>query len=145
MGLKKIDLILLACIVVGVAYGIKNKETGMSMIKWHPFAQLEKDLANDDQGLDLAVDMYEDNGNVVARMNVPGIEKKDIQVKIEGNELHISGKREEKEEVKNKNYYHKEIRYGSFDRMMTLPSAVDASRVTYDEKDGILTVVMPKK
>ena len=123
-----------------------KKGDDMSMIKWRPFEELENfDTESQNQGFDLAVDMYEDDNNVIAAMNVPGVAADNIKVRVDDNHLHISGERKQKEEVKEKNYYHKEIRYGSFERTVSLPCAVNASSMTKKLENGVLTIMLPKE
>ena len=110
-----------------------EERKNMSVTKWESF------------GKDLAIDVYEENSNVIAKMNVPGIAKDNIQVSIENGNLHVSGKREEKKEIQEKDYYHKEIKRGSFDRVISLPDDIDASAMTWELSDGVLTVTIPKK
>jgi len=119
----------------------------MAIIRWRPFHALE-DLINDKfmytHGFDLAVDMYEEGNNVIAKMNIPGVKAEDIEIKIERHHLHIYGERKEEKEVKDKEYYHKEIRSGRFERAVSLPCHVNEHEVTADLHNGVLIVTMPK-
>ncbi|MBP9759986.1 MAG: Hsp20/alpha crystallin family protein [Candidatus Pacebacteria bacterium] len=121
----------------------------MAIIKWEPFNELDRffdDLPA--QGLghmgDMAVDLYEDGNNIVAEMNVPGIEPDKVEVTVEGNYLRVCGRREEEKEKKTKQFYSKEIRRGGFERAIRLPSSVHEGKVTAEYKDGLLKVVLPK-
>lgn len=96
-------------------------------------------------GNDLAIDLYEENNNLVAEMNIPGISSEDIDIAIEGHLLRVSGSREEKKEKKEKNYYSKEIKYGSFERFVRLPFEVQSDKTSAHYQDGVLKIVMPKK
>jgi HSP20 family protein len=96
-------------------------------------------------GSDLAVDLYEDNGNVIIEMNLPGILAKDVSITTENHYVRISGQRQEEEEKKGKNFYKKEIHRGSFERVIELPCAVDESKASAEFKNGILKVTLPKK
>ncbi len=126
---------LLSLIMVNVVFGFKKKGTDMSIIK--------KESLN--QAFSLAIDMYEKDGNVIVKMDVPGINPNDIQVEIEDGQLHIFGERKAKEEVNEKNYYYKETGYGRFDRLVSLPANIDKAGMSYEVGDGILTVIIPKK
>lgn len=95
--------------------------------------------------LDLAIDMYQKNDNVIVKMDVPGIQPADIQVEIEDGQLHIFGERKAQEEVKDANYYYKETEYGRFDRLVSLPKDIHQAGMTYNIVNGILTVIVPKK
>jgi len=117
------------------------------MIKWKPFHQLE-DLFQErpfsDTKWDLAVDVYEENGNVIAKMNIPGIDPDKVDIDVEDNHLHICGERADEHEVSKKNYYHKEIRRGSFERIVPLPCAINKEKVSAEMHDGVLIITMPK-
>ena len=126
----------------------------MSLIKWEPFDEFDRLLRdvhplmsarNTQVGFDMAVDLYDDGNSVVAEMNVPGLKAEDIDVEVEDNYLRISGRREEVQEKKEKNHYAKEIRRGSFERVVQLPDVVEQDKVTAEYKDGVLKVAMPKK
>lgn len=120
----------------------------MSLIKWEPFMDVdnlfESFPAVSKLGGDLAVDVYEKDNNLVAEMSLPGIDRHNIKVSVEDNYLHISGSREESKEEKKKHYYSKEIRRGSFERVVRLPSAVQKDKVSAEFKNGELTVTLPK-
>lgn len=139
VAIKNNILAVVLLLVVGTGISAKSKrmmypkEKNMSVMQWESF------------GKDLAIDVYEENGNVIAKMNVPGIAKDNVQVRIENGNLHVSGKREEKKEIQEKDYYHKEIKRGSFDRVISLPNDIDAAAMTYEMTDGVLTVTIPKK
>lgn len=126
----------------------------MSLIKWEPFDEFDRifrDLnpmvsARGSQvGFDMAVDVYENENDLIAEMNVPGLKAEDVDVEVEDNYLRISGRREETQEKKEKNHYSKEIRRGSFERAVQLPDMVDQENVTAEYDNGVLRVVMPKR
>src|SRR6266481_3823944 len=91
------------------------------------------------------VDVYEDEHNITLKIEVPGIEEKDIDVRIENNTLTVHGERKFEKEEKEENYRRVERQYGSFTRSFTLPNTIDADKVqaTYDK--GILKVQLAKK
>src|SRR5207245_10303417 len=76
------------------------------------------------------VDVYEDDHNVVLTIEVPGIDEKDIDVRIENNTLTVHGERKLEKEEKEENYRRVERQYGSFTRSFTLPSTVDPEQVS---------------
>jgi len=92
-----------------------------------------------------AIDVYEKGNDIIVEAEVPGMDPKDINIEIEDKTLRISGKMEKKEEVKEKNYYRKEIKTGSFERVISLPSEVKEKEVEATMKDGILKIVLPKQ
>jgi HSP20 family protein len=91
------------------------------------------------------VDVYEDEHNVVLKVEVPGIDEKDIDVRVENNVLTVHGERKVEKEEKEENFRRVERQYGSFTRTFTLPSTVDADRIQADYDKGILKIVLPKK
>lgn len=124
----------------------------MPIIRWEPFGGLDR-LSEEGwsmmpamkNGWDLAIDLYEEGDDLVAKMQLPGVDPKKLDVSIEDQYLKVTGSREEEKEEKKKNYYSKEIRRGSFERMVRLPKPVFADKVSADCKDGVLVVTMPKK
>ena len=92
-----------------------------------------------------AVDIYEDEHNITLKMEVPGIDEKDIDVRIEGNSLAVRGERKLERDEKEENYRRMERQYGSFTRSFTLPSAVDPAQVTAHYEKGVLKVILAKK
>ena len=123
----------------------------MAIVKWEPFGELDRFF--DDfpapgfgkMGWDMAVDLYEDGDNIVAEMSVPGVDAEHLDVTVEGNYLRVCGTREEEKEHKDKQFYSKEIRRGSFERAVRLPSEVNEDAVQADYKDGLLKVTLPKR
>jgi len=91
------------------------------------------------------VDVYEDEHNVVLKVEVPGIDEKDIDVRVENNVLTVHGERKVEKEEKEENFRRVERQYGSFTRTFTLPSTVDAEKIQADYDKGILKIVLPKK
>jgi HSP20 family protein len=92
-----------------------------------------------------AVDVYEDEHNVSLKIEVPGIDEKDVDVRIENNTLTVHGERKFEKEEKEENYRRIERQYGSFTRSFTLPSTVDAEKVSANYEKGVLRVTLPKK
>ena len=92
-----------------------------------------------------AVDVYEDEHKVTLKIEVPGIEEKDIDVRIENNTLTVQGDRKIEKEEKEENYRRVERQYGSFTRTFTLPNTVDAEKVSATYDKGVLKIALPKK
>ena len=127
----------------------------MSLIKWTPFFpefdDLEKEMSSmlpavrgSQFGFTPAVDMYEDQDNIVVETQLGGIDPAKVDVAIENNILTIKGESEKKSEVEDKNYYRKEIRRGSFYRSIPLPAKVDGDKAKAVNEDGILKITVPK-
>jgi HSP20 family protein len=91
-----------------------------------------------------ALDLYETDKEVVAELNAPGFDPDKIEAIIEDQYLRIKGVMEKEEEKKKKEYWRKEIRHGSFERIVRLPSLVDEKKVKASYKKGVLTIIMPK-
>ncbi len=92
-----------------------------------------------------AVDIYENENEIVIKAEVPGMSEKDVEVTVENNMLTIKGERKFEEEVKKENYHRIERAYGSFQRSFQLPATVDVAKISAEQKDGILTIKLPKK
>ena len=91
------------------------------------------------------VDIYEDEHTIAVKMEVPGIDEKDIDVRIESNTLTVHGQRKIEKEEKEENFRRVERQYGSFTRSFTLPSSVDPAQVTAHYDKGVLKVNLAKK
>jgi HSP20 family protein len=92
-----------------------------------------------------AVDVYEDEHNVTLKIEVPGVEEKDIDVRIENNTLTVHGERKFEKEEKEENYRRVERQYGSFTRSFTLPNTVDPESVNASYDKGVLKIKLAKK
>src|SRR5436309_6519054 len=92
-----------------------------------------------------AVDVYEDEHNVTLKIEVPGIDEKDIDVQIENNLLTVHGERKFEKEEKEENFRRVERQYGSFTRSFTLPSIVNPEQVQAHYDKGILKIQLAKK
>ena len=92
-----------------------------------------------------AVDVYEDEHNVTLKLEVPGIDEKDIDVRLENNTLTVRGERKFEKEEKEENFHRIERSYGSFTRSFTLPSTVDAEKVEADYDKGVLKIRLARK
>jgi HSP20 family protein len=91
------------------------------------------------------VDVYEDEQKVTLKIEVPGIDEKDIDVRVENNTLTVHGERKIEKEEKEENYRRVERQYGSFTRTFTLPSSVDTDKVSATYDKGVLNITLPKK
>ena len=86
------------------------------------------------------VDIYEDEHNITLKLEVPGIEEKDIDVRIDNNMLTVHGERKIEKDEKEENFRRVERQYGSFTRSFTLPSSVDPGQVSADYNQGVLKI-----
>ena len=129
---------------------IKHIPRGMT--PWFGFDRLFEDFdrpfgvaPNGDKGAWApAVDIYEDDKAITLKVEVPDMEEKDLDVKVEEGYLTIKGDRKFENEEKKENFHRIERRYGSFERIFALPDTVNADKVSAKYDKGVLKVVAPK-
>jgi HSP20 family protein len=92
----------------------------------------------------LAGELEETDTDVVARIELPGMEREDCRVRIDGNTLTVSGEKRYERETADSSYHLMERAYGSFERSFLLPRNVDAEQTVATYKNGVLTVRLPK-
>jgi HSP20 family protein len=92
-----------------------------------------------------AVDIYEAQNELVAKVDLPGVEEKDIDIRLENNTLTIRGERKVEKTVDEENYLRIERAYGSFTRTFSLPNTVNPEAISASYNQGVLTVHMPKR
>ena len=132
----------------------------MAITRWDPFREvvalqnrvnsLFREMNEGDSPLTTAsfvpaVDIYEDSKKVVLKLEVPGIEEKDLDIRVENNTLTVKGERKFEKEEKEENFHRIERRYGTFYRAFTLPSTVDTEHVAASYNAGILKLELSKK
>jgi HSP20 family protein len=132
----------------------------MAITRWDPFREvlalqnrynsLFRDMKESEGPLTTAsfvpaVDIYEDDKKVVLKLEVPGIEEKDLDVRVENNILTVKGERKFESEEKEENFHRIERSYGSFYRAFTLPSTVDTEHVDAKYTAGVLRLELKKK
>jgi HSP20 family protein len=132
----------------------------MAIIRWDPFREVQslqnrvnalfRDFNDGDNPVTAAsfvpaVDIYEDEKKVVLKLEVPGIEEKDLDVRVENNTLTVKGERKFEGEEKEQNFHRIERRYGSFYRAFTLPTTVDTENIGAGYNNGILKLELKKK
>ncbi|MGA9685627.1 MAG: Hsp20/alpha crystallin family protein [Candidatus Sulfotelmatobacter sp.] len=91
------------------------------------------------------VDIYEDEHNITLKLEVPGIDEKDINVSVENSTLTVHGERKIEKEEKEENFRRVERQYGSFTRSFTLPTSVDPGQVSAHNDKGVLKIKLAKK
>ena len=92
-----------------------------------------------------AVDIFETPETVVMRADLPGVDLKDIDVRIENNMLTLRGERKFLKEAKEEDYHRIERSYGVFSRSFQLPGSIDQTKIAAMHKDGVLEVHLPKR
>jgi HSP20 family protein len=88
-----------------------------------------------------AIECHLDNGNLIVKADLPGIDAKDVNISVLGNELTIAGERKREEEEGQ--YFYEELPYGKFVRKMRLPDGIDADKIKTAYKNGMLEITMP--
>jgi HSP20 family protein len=92
-----------------------------------------------------AVDIFETEGEIVVKAELPGMERKDITLNLENNVLTLKGERRFEKETREENYHRIERSYGGFSRAFSIPAIVDEDKIRADYKDGVLKIALPKK
>jgi len=135
----------------------------MAIIRWEPFREMvtlrekmnrlfedavvgqreEKDLVSSTWSP--SVDIFETENEIVLTAELPGIEDKDIEIKLDDNTLTLKGERQLEKETQEENYHRIERSYGSFYRSFTLPNYVDQDKIKAEHEHGVLKVFIPKK
>jgi len=90
------------------------------------------------------IDMSEDDKAYKISAELPGLDAQDVEVSVSGDKLVLKGEKRQEQEEKNKNYYHSERTYGSFQRSFELPASVDRDKIAADFSKGVLTITLPK-
>jgi len=134
----------------------------MGIVRYNPIRELHTMQEQMNRLLDLAwskegsedlregvwqppVDIYEDGEAVVIKAELPDIDQKDIDVKIENNTLILRGERKHDATVKKENYHRIERYYGTFQRTFALPATIEQEKVRASCDRGVLTIRLPKK
>ncbi len=127
-------------------------------IKWQPFQELKKnsnmpDLFEHEDWLPFmpmmknenpAIDIYQDKNNLYIEVSLIGVNPKDVEISIKDNILTLQTKKEDKKEIKEKDYLKREIRKGSFRRVIKIPVEVKGGKAFAESFEGILKITVPK-
>ncbi|MBW2604422.1 MAG: Hsp20/alpha crystallin family protein [Deltaproteobacteria bacterium] len=135
----------------------------MELMRWNPmrdvfslrhpmnllFDDVFRPVVRDDSRLSTwnwnpAIDIYDNDKNIVIKAELPGIDKKDIVIDVKDGLLTLKGERSFDNEVKEKKYYCRERTFGKFERVFRLPAKVDSEKISAHYKDGILKIDIPK-
>jgi len=90
------------------------------------------------------IDLSEDDDEITVKAVLPGLKPEDVQISVTADVLTIKGEFKNEDESKNRNYLIRERRFGSFERMIQLPTEVQTEKAHADFADGILTIRLPK-
>jgi HSP20 family protein len=140
----------------------KNGGALMDLIRWEPRRNLLRSLFDDFfevmetpgkgkrswfEGAmwEPAVDLIDKKDRLIAKVELPGVEKKDVKISLSDNNLTIQGEIKKEEETRKENYYYRERAYGNYARTISLPAEIDKDKISAKFKNGILEVTIPKK
>lgn len=119
------------------------------MLRWDPFREMLPAFSAfpsfEGTTFSPSFEVTENKDSYLFKADVPGIKQADLEISSTGNRLQISGKRDAEKETKNETVYTYERQYGSFTRSFTLPDGADLDSAKSELKDGVLTLVIPKK
>jgi HSP20 family protein len=110
-----------------------------------PFRELSRGIVGESTGFLPSFEVKETKDSFIFKADLPGIKEDDLEISLSGNMLTISGQRQEEKKDEGDRYYAYERSYGSFTRSFTLPDGADPEHVQAELKDGVLTLVVPKK
>jgi len=127
-----------------------------ALARWDPFTELADLRTRLDRMFDAspwlegrdrawtpAIDVVQEDGNLIVRADVPGVKPEDVKIEVEDDILTISGSHEEHTEEQHERYARHERRCGSFLRTMRLPAGVDARQIKASTHDGVVEVTIP--
>lgn len=94
---------------------------------------------------ELTVDIYDKGDSITIQSTVAGVKPEDLDISITADSVTIRGKRKQMEEVRDEDYYYKELFWGSFSRSIILPEEIEDAEADANLKHGLLTIRLPKK
>lgn len=136
----------------------------MSLIRWQPFHELDnlrnqmnhlvEELMRGEREIPFfpkgevtwspAVELKETEAEIILKAQIPGLDAKDLNVEVSQESVLITGEHREEKKVDEKGFFRSEFRYGKFERLVPLPTAVKNDQVKSEFKNGLLTLTMPK-
>jgi len=131
----------------------------MNTYRWNPvldFARLQEEVTRlldgtlgvrhtEASGWTPAVDVFEDTEGITFKFDLPEVDPKDVEVRLEDGTLTVRGERKLEREDKKDSYQRVERAYGVFTRSFSLPPTFDAEKVTAESKNGVLRIFVPKR
>jgi len=133
----------------------------MAIVRWDPFREMMtlrnamdrmfedsmvrryQDASESGEGY-LPLDVYQTENDFVVRASMPGVKPEEVDISLTGDTLTIKGEHKEEQEIKEQNYARKEIRHGSFNRSIVMPTQIQSDKVEATFDNGILTLTLPK-
>jgi HSP20 family protein len=135
----------------------------MELMRWNPmkdafslrhqmnhfFDEVFRPIVRDDERLSVwnrfpTVDIFDNDESIIITAELPGIDKKDIEIDVKDGVLRLKGERSFDNEVKREKYYCRERTFGKFERVFSVPAEVDPEKISADYKNGILKIDIPK-
>jgi len=131
----------------------------MALIRWQPFREIDAlqremnrlfdsltaDMTSLSNGAFMpAAELHETANAIHLKLEVPGIDAKDLDIQVSADAVSVSGERKSESTSEDKGVKRTEFRYGRFQRVFQLPARIQNDHVTADYKDGILTITLPK-
>jgi HSP20 family protein len=125
---------------------------------WSPFRELDRfrrdfddlfdrflggRLTQQSSGNGPALESYVDGGKFVVRADLPGIDPKDVEITATGDQLTIRGKRQQQREERGRDFIHREVAYGNFERVVKLPGGVKPDQIKASYNNGVLELTVP--
>lgn len=136
--------------------GAREVNMPRGLMPWRPFGLsrfFDEDF-DDDLMMDIpvirpslsapSINVFEKGKTVVVEAHLPGIKAEDVKIEVADDHVALSGERKEEKEEKDKNYYRKEVSFGSFSRVIPLPVKVNSDKAEASAEDGVLTITLPK-
>ncbi|MGB2985343.1 MAG: Hsp20/alpha crystallin family protein [Phycisphaerae bacterium] len=131
-------------------------ETGLARLREEMHDLVSRFFGDEDRTSDLdnwaagfgrmpRMDLAESADDVAVKVELPGVDPKEVNIEVAGNAMTITGERKQEKEEKKRDYHYTERSFGSFRRSIQLPSTVDAEKVDATFKNGVLTVKLAKR
>jgi len=115
------------------------------LLRWDPFSEMAMLPTVGERMFAPQFEVKETNDGYLFRADLPGVAEKDLEISVTGNRISVSGKRDEEEQQQGETYYLYERSYGQFSRSFTLPDGADTEHIRADLRDGVLSLMVPKK
>jgi len=114
----------------------------MALMHWDPFAEL---FRNRSTSWTPAVDIFEDGESYVVKVELPEVDAKEVDIRLDSDTLTITGERKLERDEDKERYHTIERFYGKFSRRFHLPETVEQDKIAAEARDGVLRIVLPKK
>lgn len=119
----------------------KEEEVNIQESAYDAYEEDYDDLEEEGQ---LAVDVYQDKGNIIIKSTIAGVEPEDVDITFDNDMITIRGKRKKDRTIMDGDYFYQECYWGSFSRSIILPVDVETDKIKATIRNGILTITLPK-